>query len=1114
MGRTALKLPSMNFQEALLNEIRLLLLPIATAFENGLSSQLLTEVTGWKLGPGSAPALGTFIKAYNSIDDLIANPPVTLADVPKALENANQLFTAARQLPAQPGPDAQALGELTRDLVQALVIDYLKNWHAEIFDILGLLTVIEPSHISLDRISDLISDPLKVLRAQYLPPQGLATAADAKALADKLFPRLAALLLDLGYHAAYRDKPENGIALGDIGNHISPGILSVFLQPSFGVVNRYGVMFALSSKDLGNFGLVVIPFGTVLPYWDVEVDLTAASGGFAVGPQGFTMFGTSNPTGLSITPTILKLPGVLIGSTGGTRLEIGQFQILGDVNLIKNDPEYGLVLDLGASDLVISAGDGDGFLQSVLPPGGLRTDFDLAVGWSNKKGLYFRGSAGLDVTLPVGISIGGVLTIPTVHLGLQASDAAVTTEVSASIGLSIGPVQALVDRIGITSAMTFPEDGGNLGVVDLAFAFKPPSGVGLVVDTGGASGGGFLDHDEAKHEYAGMLQLEFTDLTLQAFGLITTQVANGNDYSLLALIDADFPPVQLGWGFTLDGVGGLVAVHRTASVDALRAALKADQLSAVLFPKNPITDAPRILAQLETMFPTAPGRFLFGPMALIGWGTPTVLTAAIAVVLELPEPVRILLLARIVVRAPMESNALVRINLDALGVLDLGKGELSLDATLFDSRLLTYTLSGDMALRAAWSGQREFLLAIGGFHPRFTPPVGFPTLQRIAIDMPSGIVSKLRLAAYLAITSNTVQLGAELDVFIGVSGFGLAGHLGFDALLQFDPFHFEVDISGTVALKASGDDLMSVSLDATLTGPAPFNISGNFKIHIVFFDVHTSFSHSWGQEAPAIAATLVDVGQLLSATFADPRSWDARLPSGVSALVAVRQIEDSTVVLAHPLALPEVHERIVPLGLDITRFGDGTPSGPTRFAITDLRLGQKSAKTDAVQDDFAPAQFFDLSDEEKLARPSFERHDAGVILSGALLDRGTPVPKDITYETYFVDAAGGALRQDPGTPPQSSLLSELLMTLEIGSAGRAVRARAASSRYAAPGNPVAVAEPRFVLVDTSSLAGTGTGPATGTTYSDAAALLAGEIERDPSQRKILQILATHEMVNA
>ena len=63
-------------------------------------------------------------------------------------------------------------------------------------------------------------------------------------------------------------------------------------------------------------------------------------------------------------------------------------------------------------------------------------------------------------------------------------------------------------------------------------------------------------------------------------------------------------------------------------------------------------------------------------------------------------------------------------------------------------------------------------------------PADFPALKRVTIDMPSGIVSKLRLAAYLALTSNSVQFGATLDVFIGVSGCGLAGHLGFDALLH------------------------------------------------------------------------------------------------------------------------------------------------------------------------------------------------------------------------------------------------------------------------------------------------------------------------------------------
>jgi hypothetical protein len=59
------------------------------------------------------------------------------------------------------------------------------------------------------------------------------------------------------------------------------------------------------------------------------------------------------------------------------------------------------------------------------------------------------------------------------------------------------------------------------------------------------------------------------------------------------------------------------------------------------------------------------------------------------------------------------------------------------------------------------------------------------------------------------------------------------------------------------------------------------------------------------------------------------------------------------------------------------------------------------------------------------------------------------------------------------------------------------------------GNPIAVAEPRFVVVDTSSLATAGGGAPAGTMYSAAAALVAGA----PAQRGNLQIIATHERVN-
>ena len=32
------------------------------------------------------------------------------------------------------------------------------------------------------------------------------------------------------------------------------------------------------------------------------------------------------------------------------------------------------------------------------------------------------------------------------------------------------------------TAVTFPERGGNLGVADLDLGFKPPTGVGLLID--------------------------------------------------------------------------------------------------------------------------------------------------------------------------------------------------------------------------------------------------------------------------------------------------------------------------------------------------------------------------------------------------------------------------------------------------------------------------------------------------------------------------------------------------------------------------------------------------------------------------------------------------------
>ncbi|HEY0764292.1 MAG TPA: DUF6603 domain-containing protein, partial [Pyrinomonadaceae bacterium] len=717
-----------NFQQTLLMELKLLLLPFAVANESDVTGRLLFNVTGWELAAGTENSLGAFRQVYAQLDDLIEHPPKTLTDVLQVLNTVDQLYSAARQISAQPAAAAEEIG---KDLINSIVIEYLKTWHPALHDFLTLLTVIHPpTEIALNRITELVKDPLKVLRAEYLQSPELTSAQDVDAFTDKLFPRLAALLADFDYHSEYVSKTTSGLNFGEVNDQIGSGILRTFLQPDFETENRYGVALAVSPKALGDLGLVVLPFGEVVPEWDVPVDLTTVSAGFAVGPNGLKFFGTSGANNVNAGPSLIELPGYVIGSADGTRLEVGQFHLSGALDLKGSDQEYGLLLALDPATLVIAAGDGDGFLQAVLPREGLRVDFDLAIGWSNKRGFYFRAGAGLEVELPLQVTLFGVVTINSIYLAIKTDDSNIRMAVAGSVSTHIGPLQAVVDQIGLEANFTFPEQNGNLGIADCDLHFKPPKGVGLAIEAPAVVGGGFLQFDPQQGQYSGFLELKIAErISVKGFGLLNTHLpGGGKGFSLVILIFVEgFNPIPLGLGFNLAGIGGLLALNRTFDENALRTGLKQHTLDSVLFPQDPIRNAPQIISNLNRVFPPATGHHLFGPMVQITWGTPALITAEIAVVLELGARRRLLLLAQVLCVLPRPEHDLVRIQMDAIGVVDFDQGTAALDATLYDSRLLQkFPLTGDMALRLSWQSSPNFALAVGGLHPAFNPPPNFP----------------------------------------------------------------------------------------------------------------------------------------------------------------------------------------------------------------------------------------------------------------------------------------------------------------------------------------------------------------------------------------------------
>jgi hypothetical protein len=1122
-------------------QLALALQPLKAAVADLSSFRTFLYRLGWdvKSLPPEYTALGARVDGILvGLQGLGDNPQP--AQLLALLDNVKALYVAVNGIASAPqGVDASAfLAEIGRSVFELLLADYLDSAFPDVHATLRTLGILVEQYqdasdgrpavlltrFQWDQIPKILGDPSSIPALVY----GWGTD-------DLDFHRLAGDLLELFIALnlpAYLGRVDEGLAQGFLDSTDDPTVsiawglnIPVLADNIGGTEIELGLALLELPPQGGKLaGVILQPLvpsavGTSYDITDT-LKLTLRAGtdvaqtlGVMVRPGDLLVKypfqpGTALPdAGFGVTLTYAPpSPTVLLGEPSATRLSVQGATSALEIDTKQDGIELKGSAALKGLNVIIAAHDQDSFLSSLAGGQNATIPIPLTIGWSSRSGVSFAGGAGLTLTQSANLRLGPI-TVQQVNFGLRSTAGSgrppdLIVQAGVSIGANIGPVVASVSNVGLQLTITFED--GNAGPFDFTVGFMPPSGVGLAIDAAGVTGGGFLAHDDTKHEYSGVLQLQFINLALQAFGLITTQVAGGPGYSLLALVDAEFPPIQLGWGFTLDGVGGLLAVHRTASTDALHAALKAGQLSSILFPKSAITNAPVILGQLDTLFPTAPGRFLFGPMALIGWGSPRMLVARIAVVIELPEPIKVVLLSRIELRVPDETTPAVRVNMDALGILDLGKDELSFDAVLFDSKLVDFTLSGAMALRAEWGSPEhsEFVLAIGGVHPRFTPPPDFPQLQRVTIDMPSGHIAKLRLAAYLAVTSNTIQLGANLDFYLGASEFNVSGHLGFDALLHRDPFRFTSDISGKVAITAGGDDIASVDLEGTFSGPKPYHLAGQFKIHIVFFDVGVSFDYSWGGDLLAVLAPVVDLAGILSTAAADLNNWNALLPSGVLPFVTARQIDDTSVLLAHPLGRPEVRERIVPLGLAITRFGESVPSGANTFTFNALHVGTGTITPDTLQDDFAPAQFFELTDEEKLERPSFERHDAGVRMAAPPVTSGTPVPKTAAYETFFVDTPGALPREDSGVPSAPPSLDDLQIVVQFGAAGRAAR-RSAGRRYQIQGNPIRVTQQAFVLADRITMAPSGIGPTTGGTFSDMRALLAGN--------RALQILATHEI---
>ena len=653
----------------------------------------------------------------------------------------------------------------------------------------------------------------------------------------------------------------------------------------------------------------------------------------------------------------------------------------------------------------------DPLLKKVMPGAkDPETTKPTALSLDSLDGLYLgdgRGAGNEKAVLPIQFGFPAV-EVREVALGLVRNPAKevtgleLTTVIAAKLGSAVG---LQIGGAGVTIGLDGQPVAGAMFPMEVATRW--PDRVGLRVKAGPVTGGGYLERvvrtygtGDAKQqivEYGGAIQLEILKVGVYAIGILSPE-----PFSMVLVMGVRFPTaIELSFGFTFNGIGGLLAINRTVDSAELIKGMQTHFVDRVLFPDDPVADAPALLNQVAKVFPPRDGGFVVGPVVELGWGSQAkIVEAKLGVILSLPDP-KIILLGAVRVRAPSKVTPLTDFRCEVYG--EITSSHLLVIATLRDSKIAGITVSGDLGLLIQWSGGGAFALSVGGFNPRYTAvPTELKDLQRLTIDLSPPVVVKIIVKAYFAVTAGAVMAGVRGDLNADVGVASAHAWLQLDMIFMWVPrFGFAIDIDLGIDIEVFGCSFASVTFKGSLEGTTPWRIQGTATVDVWFLPTfHLDLGpYEWGDPPPTLPAT-ADPLALVQQALSEDAAWKAVLPLDGDLLASLASVEVEGLV-AHPLSALEVTQSRVPLETHIDRIGSaGTTANRVHLELPTTSAGPVGAVSTVVAP-FAPGQFLALQGEELLARSGFADLPSGCRVAAATQPvSGTPAAADVVWHTY------------------------------------------------------------------------------------------------------------------
>lgn len=303
--------------------------------------------------------------------------------------------------------------------------------------------------------------------------------------------------------------------------------------------------------------------------------------------------------------------------------------------------------------------------------------------------------------------------------------------------------------------------------------------------------------------YAGMASIRAASFAIGAIGAYTS-IQNQPSFFIFGAYSGILggPPF-----FIVTGVVAGFGYNRAIALPDLDELRDFPLISLVLGPSLGSTSAKSMLDQLGTSnrFPAIAGQYWFA--AGVKFSSFKLIDAFALVTVQFGTRFEIALLGIATLQQPPGPRPFLCVELALKVRFSPDDGLFSLTAVLTASSYLFDTrckLTGGLAL-CIWFNPTnpkiskehvgDFVLSIGGYHPKFKVPAHYPKVPRVGFDwqLPEwGVVIKGE--AYFALTTSCIMVGGRLSVLFRAGSIRAWFEAYADVLIGWAPFHYDIAI--------------------------------------------------------------------------------------------------------------------------------------------------------------------------------------------------------------------------------------------------------------------------------------------------------------------------------